>query len=80
MIITEYNEEWDNDAKRSYYIEQGIERGIEQGIERGRKENQLSVVKNLLALKIPIEVILKATGLSEEQILSLAKIDSETAE
>ena len=64
MIITEYNEDWDNDAKRRYYIEQG------------RQENQLSVVKNLLALKIPIEVILKATGLSEEQILSLAKTDS----
>ena len=71
MIITEYNEEWDNAAKRSYYIEQGI--------ERGRKENQLSMIKNLLAVKTPIEFIVKATGWSEEKILNLAETDSEAS-
>ena len=64
MIITEYNEEWDNDAKRRYYTEQGLERG------------KLSMVKNFLAVKTPIEFIVKATGWSEEKILSLAKVDS----
>ena len=64
MIITEYNEDWDNDAKRSYYI------------ERSRQEKQLSMIKSLLAVKTPMEFIVKATGLSEEQILSLAKINS----
>ena len=73
MIITEYNEEWDNEARRSYYIE----RGLQQGIEQGRKENQLSMIKNFLPVKTPIEFIAKATGWSEEQILKLAKTDSE---
>ncbi|MBR1646763.1 MAG: hypothetical protein IJ685_08305 [Selenomonadaceae bacterium] len=61
MIITEYNEEWDNDAMRAYYTEQA----------------QLSMIKNLLAVKTPIEFIVKATGWSEEQILKLAQNDSE---
>ena len=70
MIITEYNEDWDNDAKRIYYIEQGI--------ERGRKENQLSMVKNLLTTNLPITEIARVVGWSEEKILELAKTDSET--
>ena len=69
MIITEYNEEWDNDAKRTYYTEQGI--------QQGQQEKQLSMIKNFLAVKTPIEFIVKATGWSEEQILKLAQNDSE---
>ena len=82
MIITEYNEEWDNDAKRIYYIEQGIERGIEQGIERGieqgRVKEKLSLVKNLLTTNLPITEIARVVGWSEEKILELAEVDSET--
>ena len=74
MIITEYNEEWDNDAKRIYYIEQGIERGIEQG----RVKEKLSLVKNLLTTNLPITEIARVVGWSEEKILELAKTDSET--
>ena len=70
MIITEYNEEWDNDAKRRYYTEQGI--------KQGQQEKQLSMIKNFLAVKTPIEFIVKATGWSEEQILKLAQNDSTT--
>ena len=74
MIITEYNEEWDNDAKRIYYIEQGIERGIEQG----RVKEKLSLVKNLLTTNLPINEIARVVGWSEEKILNLAETDSET--
>ena len=74
MIITEYNEDWDNDAKRIYYIEQGIERGIEQG----RVKEKLSLVKNLLTTNLPITEIARVVGWSEEKILELAKTDSET--
>ena len=77
MIITEYNEEWDNEAKREYYIEkglkQGIEKGIEKGREEGREEEKMSFIKSLLSVKTPIEFIIKATGWSEEKILELAK-------
>ena len=71
MIITEYNEDWDNDAKRIYYIERGI--------EQGRVKEKLSLVKNLLAVQTPIEFIVKATGWNEEKILKLAEIDSEAS-
>ena len=74
MIITEYNEDWDNDAKRIYYIEQGIE----QGIERGRVKEKLSLVKNLLTTNLPINEIARVVGWSEEKILNLAETDSET--
>ena len=78
MIITEYNEEWDNDAKRIYYIEQGIEQGIERGIEQGRVKEKLSLVKNLLTTNLPITEIARVVGWSEEKILNLAETDSET--
>ena len=84
MIITEYNEDWDKDAIRTYYteqgIQQGIKQGIQQGIQQGQQEKQLSMIKSLLAVKTPIEFIVKATGWSEEQILNLAKVDSNTTE
>ena len=70
MIITEYNEDWDNDAKRIYYIEQGI--------ERGRVKEKLSLVKNLLTTNLPINEIARVVGWSEEKILNLAETDSET--
>ena len=70
MIITEYNEDWDNDAKRIYYIERGI--------EQGRVKEKLSLVKNLLTTNLPITEIARVVGWSEEKILELAKTDSET--
>ena len=76
MIITEYNEEWDNAAKRKYYIEKGFKIGFEIGFEIGRVKEKLSLLKNLLAVKTPIEFIVKATGWSEEKILSFAENDS----
>ncbi|MBR3746217.1 MAG: hypothetical protein IKN27_04570, partial [Selenomonadaceae bacterium] len=80
MIITEYNEEWDNAAKRKYYIEKGFKIGFEIGFEIGRVKEKLSLLKNLLAVKTPIEFIVKATGWSEEKILSFAENDSVTYE
>ena len=77
MIITEYNEQWDNDAKRAYYTEQFFQ-GFVQGFVQGCKEAYLSMIKNFLAVKTPIEFIVKATGWSEEQILKLAQNDSTT--
>ena len=45
----------------------------EVGIEQSRKE----FIKKLLAVKTPIKYIIAATGLTEEQILSLADIRKE---
>ena len=49
-------------------IEQGIEKGIEQGIEKGKRENTIEMVKNFLNAGASVEMIIKATGWTEEQI------------
>ena len=48
--------------------ERGIEKGIQKGIEKGIESGKLEIAKNLLGMKISIEQIILATGLTEEQI------------
>jgi predicted transposase/invertase (TIGR01784 family) len=45
--------------------------GREEGKTEGRKEEKIEIAKNLLDLHIPINDIVKATGLTPEQILAL---------
>ncbi|KJS49061.1 MAG: transposase [Peptococcaceae bacterium BRH_c23] len=49
-------------------IEKGMEKGIEKGIEQGVEKGKLEVAENLLRLGMGIDVIIKATGLREEEI------------
>jgi predicted transposase/invertase (TIGR01784 family) len=49
----------------------GIERGREKGREEGRETAQRSIARQLLRAQISIEVILKVTGLSMEQLDAL---------
>ncbi|SDH84185.1 conserved hypothetical protein (putative transposase or invertase) [Desulfosporosinus hippei DSM 8344] len=49
-------------------IEKGMEKGIEKGIEKGMEKGKLEVAENLLRLGMGIDMIIKATGLSEEEI------------
>lgn len=48
-----------------------IQYGIEQGIEQGEHTKALEIAKNLKLINLPIVDIIKATGLSEEEILQL---------
>ncbi|MRI64248.1 Rpn family recombination-promoting nuclease/putative transposase [Ornithobacterium rhinotracheale] len=48
--------------------EEGFEEGKEQGREEGREEEKLKIAKNLLESNVSIEVIIKTTGLTQEQI------------
>jgi predicted transposase/invertase (TIGR01784 family) len=59
------------DCARDEGREEGFERGIEQGREEGFEKGKLEVARNLLDLHFPVNEIIKATGLSPEQILSL---------
>ena len=52
-------------------IEQGIEQGVKQGIEEGSKQQKLITAKELLKSNIPIDIIVKSTGLTEEEINSI---------
>ena len=55
----------------AYQREKGIEEGIEKGIEKGRYEGILQTAKNLLKMGLSISEIMKATGLSEEEVGTL---------
>ena len=49
----------------------GVEDGIEKGVAQGIEQNQITVAKNLLELKLNTSDIAKATGLSEKRIKML---------
>lgn len=48
-------------------LEQGLERGLKQGLEQGKTE----IAKKLKKEKVDIEIIIKATGLTKEEIEEL---------
>ena len=54
-------------------IEQGIEQGREEGIEQGKLKKSIEIAQNLLAMHTPIEVVVKATQLSQSEVERLAK-------
>ena len=49
----------------------GIEEGKTMGIQEGKDLRNLEVAKNLLDMDIPIPAIIKATGISAEDIAKL---------
>lgn len=55
--------------------EQGIKKGLEQGIlegeKRGKKQEQEKIARKLLKLGVEIEQIIKATGLTKQEIEKL---------
>lgn len=51
--------------------EDGIEQGIEQGMEIGLEKAKANIAKNLSSLNIDIDTIVKASGLSLEEINKL---------
>lgn len=46
--------------------------GIEKGIEQGAEQERINNARNFLHLGVAVDIISKATGLSEEEILALA--------
>ncbi len=50
---------------------EGHAEGLVEGRAEGRSETLVEVAKNLLSIGTPIESIMKATGLSEEEIKSM---------
>ena len=52
--------------KEGYYA--GVSDGIQQGLQQGAYEKAIETAKNLLAEKIPIEIIVRTTGLSIEEV------------
>lgn len=50
---------------------EGMEKGMEKGIEKGKMEEKIEVARNLLSIGVEIDKIMKATGLSEDEIKKL---------
>ena len=75
-------QKWEEEQKRME-IEKGRAEGREQGRsegraegraegrEQGRAEGKLEIAKNLLAMGIPMDKVVQASGLTEEQIFAL---------
>ena len=55
------------DAEQRGYKE-GVSDGISQGIAQGEHQAKIETAKNLLAMKLSVENISKATGLSIEEV------------
>ena len=61
--MCEYLDEIENKG-----IEKGIKQGIEQGIERGEELATVRIAKKFKDSNVDIDIIIKATGLSREEI------------
>ena len=52
-------------------LQKGIQKGLRKGLQKGRREAIENTARNALAQSIPLEVIQKITGLSQEEISKL---------
>ena len=52
----------------AYAREVGMEEGMEKGMEKGRTEERDSIATRLMESGLPIDVIMRCTGLDKEQI------------
>ena len=76
MLLAEYDYETDIAVQRAEEheiafaegIEQGIEQGIQQGFSDGSYQTKLETAKNLLEMGFAIEAIVRATGLTQEEV------------
>ena len=59
-------QKWEVEQKRME-----IEKGRAEGREQGRAEGKLEIAKNFLAMGIPMDKVVQASGLTEEQISAL---------
>ena len=50
---------------------EGLEEGMEQGIEKGKKQNSIEIAKKMKEEELNIEIIMKITELSKDEILKL---------
>ena len=76
MLVAEYDYDTDIAVQREESlrigIQQGIEQGIQQGFSDGSYQTKLETAKNLLEMGFAIEAIVRATGLSKEEVESIS--------
>ena len=52
-------------------MEKGMEKGMELGMEKGMNQKALDIARNMLADGVDINLIMKYSGLTQEQIEKL---------
>ena len=65
----EAKEKWRRDYLSG--LDESWNDGMEKGIEKGRNEEKPQTAKGLKAAGVSLDIIIKATGLSEEEIQKL---------
>ncbi|UTD13593.1 hypothetical protein HO345_11670 [Treponema denticola] len=68
MLVAEYDYDTDIAVQREESLRIGIQQGIEQGFSDGSYQTKLETAKNLLEMGFAIEAIVRATGLSKEEV------------
>jgi predicted transposase/invertase (TIGR01784 family) len=56
-------------------LAEGIEIGLVEGVEKGAKAEKINIAKGMLEVNIPIEQIMKITGLTKEEIHDIKNYD-----
>mgnify|MGYP003027173184 FL=1 len=78
-------EEWEYEASKMAYrdiknsidtakqegLAEGMEKGMELGMEKGMNQKALDIARNMLADDVDINLIMKYSGLTQEQIEKL---------
>ena len=73
-VIGLYDKELHLEKLRLSELEEAREKGIEQGIEKGIEQEKIEIAKELLNNNVSLDIIMKSTGLSKEEIEKLKKV------
>lgn len=63
--------EYEDSLKAYRDIKNSLDSAEEKGRAEGKKDKAIEIAKNLLEMDIPIDAIMKATGLSSEEIRNI---------
>ena len=73
-VIGLYDKELHLEKLRLSELKEAREKGIEQGIEKGIEQEKIEIAKELLNNNVSLDIIMKSTGLSKEEIEKLKKV------
>ena len=63
-----YEKFWDMVSTAKMHLSSSRREGLEEGLEKGREEERLKNARGMKAAGIPSDVIVKITGLSQEEV------------
>ena len=71
IMMTVFSQEQAMEFALKARYREGIKQGIEQGISMGKYENSLQIAKKMKDSNMDNELIMKFTGLSEDEVSKL---------